>query len=131
MRASRATTRRTGRGDLASPSGGRESGTTAEVPTPGINSGSGAASPLPAATGAADANLGLKAVAPKDNSALPAVEAPAAAPDQINEAAGKTTPPAQAKDPNQKKNPKPAYDKDDESSSKHKKKKGLDKLNPF
>ena len=115
--------------------GGSPSGTGlgVEVLTPGVNvnTGSGAASSLPSATGAADPNLGLKAVAPKDNSALPPVEAPAAAPDQVNDVAGKATPPAQAKDPNQKKNPKPAYDKDDESSSTHKKKKGLDKLNPF
>jgi outer membrane protein assembly factor BamD len=32
---------------------------------------------------------------------------------------------------NGKKAPKPAYDKDEESSSKHKKKKGLAKVNPF
>ncbi len=70
-------------------------------------------------------------MAPEDSSPLPPVEAPAAAPDQVNDAAGKQTPPAQVKDPNQKKNPKPAYDKNDESSSKHKKKKGADKLNPF
>ena len=30
-----------------------------------------------------------------------------------------------------KKTPAPKYDSSDESSSKHKKKKGLDKLNPF
>jgi|HubBroStandDraft_1064217.scaffolds.fasta_scaffold02387_9 outer membrane protein assembly factor BamD len=107
-------------------------GVGVEVLTPGVvNSGAGAASSLPAATGAADPNLGLKAVAPKDNSALPAVEAPAPAPDQVNDVQGKSTPAAEAKDPNQKKNPKPAYDKNDESSSTKKKKKGLDKLNPF
>jgi outer membrane protein assembly factor BamD len=110
-----------------------ESGTGVgvEVLTPGVSTGPGAASSVPAATGAQDPNLGLKAVGPKDTSALPAVEAPAAAPDQVNDVAGKTTPAAQTKDPNQKKNPKPAYDKNDESSSKHKKKKGVDKLNPF
>jgi outer membrane protein assembly factor BamD len=106
-------------------------GVGVEVLTPGINTGSGAASSLPAATGARDPNLGMKAVGPENTSALPPVEAPAAAPDQVNGVADKTTPPAQAKDPNQKKNPKPSYDKDDESSSKHKKKKGVDKLNPF
>ena len=106
-------------------------GVGVEVLTPGINTGSGAASSLPAATGAPDPNLGMKAVGPENTSALPPIEAPAAAPDQVNDAAGKTTPPAQVKDPNQKKNPKPTYDKDDESSSQHKKKKGVDKLNPF
>jgi outer membrane protein assembly factor BamD len=102
-----------------------------EVLTPGVSSGPGAASSLPSATGAADPNNGLKAVGPKDTSALPAVEAPAAAPDQVNDAAGKPQPPAQTKPADQKKNPKPAYDKNDESSSTKKKKKGLDKLNPF
>ncbi len=112
----------------ASPSG---TGLGVEVLTPGVNTSSGAASPLPSATGAADPNLGLKATGPKDNSPLPAVEAPAAAPDQVNDVAGTKQPPAEAKPAGQKKNPKPAYDKDDESSSAHKKKKGLDKLNPF
>jgi outer membrane protein assembly factor BamD len=112
----------------ASPSG---TGLGVEVLTPGINTGAGAASSVPAATGAPDPNLGLNAVGPKDTTALPPVEAPAAAPDQVNDVADKKTPAAQAKDPNQKKNPKPVYDKNDESSSKHKKKKGADKLNPF
>lgn len=116
----------------ASPTGSSPSGTGlgVEVLTPGVNTGSGAASSVPAATGAADPNLGLKAVGPKDNSPLPAVEAPAAAPDQVNDVAGKQTPPAEAK-PAGKKNPKPEYDKNDESSSTHKNKKGVDKLNPF
>jgi outer membrane protein assembly factor BamD len=120
----------------ASPSGASPSGTGVgvEVLTPGVdtvNTGAGAASSAPAATGAADPNLGMNAVGPKDNSPLPAVEAPAAAPDQVNDVAGKQTPPAQTAPANQKKNPKPDYDKNDESSSKHKKKKGVDKLNPF
>jgi outer membrane protein assembly factor BamD len=117
----------------ASPSGASPTGTGigVEVLTPGVNTGPGAASSLNSATGAADPNAGLKAVAPKDNSALPAVEAPAAAPDQVNDAAGTNQPPAQTKQAGQKKNPKPAFDKNDESSSKKKPKKGVDKLNPF
>jgi outer membrane protein assembly factor BamD len=116
-----------------SPAGSSPSGTGVgvEVLTPGVNTGAGAASSLNSATGAPDPNVGLKAVGPKDDSALPAVEAPAAAPDQVNDAEGKQTPAAQTKPANQKKNPKPDYDKNDESSSKKKKKKGLDKLNPF
>jgi outer membrane protein assembly factor BamD len=115
----------------ASPSGASPSGTGVgvEVLTPGVNTGAGAASSLPSATGSADPNAGLKAVGSKD-APLPAVEAPAVAPDQVNDAAGQQTPPGQAK-PAGKKNPKPDYDKNDESSSKHKKKKGVDKLNPF
>src|ERR1700761_3277722 len=117
----------------ASPAGASPSGTGlgVEVLTPGVSTGPGAASSLPSATGTADPNLGLKAVAPKDNSALPPVEAPAAAPDQVNDVAGVKQPPAETKAAGQKKTPKPAYDKNDESSSKKKKKEGLDKLNPF
>jgi outer membrane protein assembly factor BamD len=109
-----------------------------EVLTPGIagsgvSSGSGAASSVPAATGAPDPNNGLHAVGPKDTSALPPVEKPAAAPDQINDVAGVPQPPAPAAPATKgkKKTKAPAEDKNDESSSKKKPKKGLDKLNPF
>jgi outer membrane protein assembly factor BamD len=122
----------------AASSGNSASGTGVgvEVLTPGVNStpvstGPGAASSVPAATGAADPNLGLNAVGPKNTAPLPPVEAPAEAPDQVNDVQGKQTPAADTRNPNQKKNPKPAFDKNDESSSKHKKKKGLDKVNPF
>jgi outer membrane protein assembly factor BamD len=85
---------------------------------------------MPAATGVQDPNYGIAAAGPKNNTALPAIEKPAEAPDQVNEAAGVPQPTAQTKNPNAKKNPKtPTVDKSDESSSK--KKKGLDKLNPF
>ena len=107
----------------------------AEVLTPGVSSGSmtGApisnrASDLDSATGKADPNYGIKAPARPDNSPLPAAEAPAAAPDAVNEVAGKAQPAAQAPG---KKKAKPEFDKNDESSSKHKKKKGIDKLNPL
>ncbi len=124
-------------------SGGASLG--AEILTPGVNDGAAApgtltggaitnrASDAAAATGKADPNYGLGAITPKptDNTPLPAAEAAAPAPDAVNEAAGKAMPAAQQKDPNKKKNAKPAFDKNDESSSKHKKKKGVDKLNPF
>jgi outer membrane protein assembly factor BamD len=83
---------------------------------------------------------GLKAVGPTNNQALPPVEKPAEAPAQINDVhnanaaqvqtgtdAGATA----ANGKTKKKTPAPKYDSSDESSSKHKKKKGLDKLNPF
>ena len=65
---------------------------------------------------------------------LPAIDKPATAPDQINDvkSGGKpqvTTGTTTGKPG--KKNPKPAYNGSDESSSKHKKKTGIDKLNPF
>ena len=109
----------------------------ADVLTPGVSAGSmtgGAitdrASDLNSARGKADPNYGLKAPARPDNSPLPAAEAPQAAPDAVNEAAGKPQPAAQ-QPPAGKKKAKPEFDKNDESSSKHKKKKGVDKLNPL
>jgi outer membrane protein assembly factor BamD len=65
---------------------------------------------------------------------LPAIDKPAETPQQINQVQGGT--PAQVQTsanasgkPGKKK--KAPYDKKDESSSKHKKKTGLDKVNPF
>ena len=68
----------------------------------------------------------------KDPNAQPLapVEKAPAAPEALNEATPGSQPAAQNPQSG-KKNPKPAFDKSDESSSKHKKKKGLDKLNPF
>ncbi len=76
---------------------------------------------------------GLSAVGP-NNTALPAAEKPDAAPDAVNDVAGVKTPQGQAPvlDKNGKpKKVKPEFDKGDESSSTHKKKKGLKKLNPL
>ncbi|HEX3966763.1 MAG TPA: outer membrane protein assembly factor BamD [Edaphobacter sp.] len=92
-----------------------------EILTPGANTGAAA---KPAADG------GLKAVGPENAAPLPAAEKPAAVPDQVNDIDGKPQPAAQTPNANGK-NPKPEFDKSDESSSKHKKKKGLSKLNPF
>jgi outer membrane protein assembly factor BamD len=78
-----------------------------------------------------DANGGLKAVGPDNAVAPPPIEKPAAAPDAVNDVTPGSQPAAQTPPANGKKAPKPAYDKDDESSSKHKKKKGLSKINPF
>ena len=114
----------------AAPSGPRGTGLGVEVLTPGVTTSP--VSNLPAATGAPDPNNGIRSVGPKDTSALPPVEKPAEAPDQVNDLNGQPPqPPAQTKAEGQKKNPKQPYDKDDESSSKHKKKKGLSKLNPL
>jgi outer membrane protein assembly factor BamD len=76
-------------------------------------------------------NGGLKAVGPKDTAALPAPEKAAAAPESVNDVKPGTQPAAQTPNANGKKTGKPEFDKGDESSSKHKKKKGLSKLNPF
>lgn len=81
----------------------------------------------PSSAAASDPNAVVKPVG-STSTALPAAQAPAPAPDQVNdikpgEAVTQTA--AQAK----KKGPK--ADLNDESSSKKKKKKGLGKLNPF
>ncbi len=74
-------------------------------------------------------NNGLSAVGPANSTPLPPVEKAGTAPDAINDVNPATQPATQVK--TGKKNPKPEFDKSEESSSKHKKKKGLDKLNPF
>jgi outer membrane protein assembly factor BamD len=108
--------------------GGSGTGVGVEI----VNHNAAADKDMPAATGAPDANYGLKSVAPKDNTPLPAIEKATAAPDQVNEQEGNKQPAAETRKPGSKKNPKaPAVDKADESSSKKKPKKGLDKLNPF
>jgi outer membrane protein assembly factor BamD len=70
-------------------------------------------------------------VGPENATPLPAVEKPAEAPDQVNAIQPGEAPPAQQPAANGKKNAKPACDKNDESCSTKKPKKGLGKLNPF
>ncbi len=114
----------------------------ATPPTSGVPVGP-AVTPEGAAAAAAAAGVpgaqnpgGLATVGPTDNKPLPPVEKPADAPAQTNDVhnaaqvqtgtdAGATT------NGKKKKTPAPKFDSSDESSSKHKKKKGLDKLNPF
>jgi len=80
-----------------------------------------------------DPNAVVKSVKSTDV-ALPAPEAPAAPPEQVNDIKPGAVP-AQgtAADPNATKNSKkkPKLDQSEESSSKKKKKKGMSKLNPF
>ncbi len=98
---------------------------TMGVPTQGTSLG---VSVVGAPSG--DPNALVKPVGP-NTAALPAAEAPAAAPDQVNDIKAGAAPqgPIPSADGKQKKGPK--ADLDDESSSKKKKKKGLKKLNPF
>jgi outer membrane protein assembly factor BamD len=79
---------------------------------------------------------GLATVGPTDNKPLPPVEKPADAPAQTNDVHNAAqvqtgTDAGAATNAKKKKTPAPKFDSSDESSSKHKKKKGLDKLNPF
>ncbi len=80
-------------------------------------------------------NGGLPAVAPKNNTPLPATQAPTEAPNQVNDVTHSGHAVNTADQSNttsgKKKSPKPKFNSKDASSSKHKKKKGLDKLNPF
>jgi outer membrane protein assembly factor BamD len=109
----------------APPAGG--TGVGAEV----ISSPNAVGPAAPAGTGgggaSADPNALVKPVGPV-NTTLPAAEAPAKAPDQINDVKPGEVPQPSATDANKK---KPKADLSDESSSKKKKKKGLAKINPF
>ncbi len=87
--------------------------------------------PAEAQPAAAPADGGLKAVGPTDATPLPAVEKPAEAAEQVNDVKPSGTSQAAAPASDAKKTPKPAYDPSQDSSSKHKKKTGLGKLNPF
>jgi outer membrane protein assembly factor BamD len=83
------------------------------------------------ATTTEDPNAVVKPVE-NTTTTLPAAEAPAAAPAQINDIKPGSTPAATPADANAKPTKKkPKLDESDEASSKKKKKKGLSKLNPF
>ena len=93
-----------------------------------VNAPSGASGGTPSGNSpAADPNAVIKAVGP-ESTAIPAAEAPAPAPNQVNDI--KNPAPASNTADSKKKKP-PKADLSDESSSKKKKKKGLGKLNPF
>src|SRR5882757_80563 len=111
-------------------------------PTSGVPVGP-AVTPEGAAAAAAAAGVpgaqnpgGLATVGPTDNKPLPPVVKPADAPPQTNDVHNAAqvqtgTDAGAATNAKKKKTPAPKFDSSDESSSKHKKKKGLDKLNPF
>ncbi|MGH9617568.1 MAG: outer membrane protein assembly factor BamD, partial [Acidobacteriaceae bacterium] len=78
-------------------------------------------------------NGGLPVVGPPNSAPLPATQKAAPAPDQVNDV-GQTGHPVNTVNEatgRKKKNPKPKFVGKEESSSAHKKKKGLHKLNPF
>ncbi len=112
----------------ATPAGTSGTAMGVQIITPSSTPAASSA-PAPASAPAVDTG-GLKAVGPPDATPLPAIEKPAAAPDTVNDVQPGTQPAAQQANPNGKKT-KPEFDKSDESSSKHPKKKGLKKLNPF
>jgi outer membrane protein assembly factor BamD len=131
--------------DVQEGQGGGSTGNTVtvEVPTANTPAGEGAtgaaSTPVepPASTPPANNTAPIIApVGPTNNQPLPAIEKPAEAPQQINEVpAGQRQAQVQtgatASGKPTKKSKKVPYDKKDESSSKHKKKEGVHKLNPF
>ncbi len=112
-----------------------DSGNTA-IPGSGAAPAAGTGTPNPANAENPDAVYGLKQpVAPTGNTVLPPVDKPAEAPDQVNDVkrtggntAQVTTGTTASGRHHGKKAP---YDAGKESSSKHKRKSGLNKLNPF
>jgi outer membrane protein assembly factor BamD len=108
------------------------------VGPPVTSEGAATAAAAAGVTGAQNQG-GLATVGPTNNQPLPPVEKPAEAPAQTNDvksgsAAAQVQTGTDAGATNgksKKKTPAPKFDQSDESSSKHKKKKGLDKLNPF
>jgi outer membrane protein assembly factor BamD len=112
------------------------SSTGAAPPAAAPPASEGTTAPAPAPAGAAD-NYGLKAVGPANTAPLPPVEKPSEAQTQVNDVKGGATGNAQVETgtpvpgKKHKKNPKVKTDQSSESSSTNKKKKGIDKLNPF
>jgi outer membrane protein assembly factor BamD len=107
-----------------------------QVEAPSGSNATPAASDVPPPNGEPHSNAEplVAPVGPVNAKPLPSVDKPADAPQQINEvqpgnSAQVNTGANASGKPNKKK--KAPYDKKDESSSKHKKKTGLDKLNPF
>jgi outer membrane protein assembly factor BamD len=124
-------------GAAATPdAGGSGNGEPAAASPAGERAVEGAAgSPANEAVPAANTRTLVAPVGPVNTQPLPAVDKPAEAPQQLNQvpAGGNaqvaTGANASGKPTNKKK--KAPYDKKDESSSKHKKKTGLDKVNPL
>ena len=103
-----------------------------QMQAPGEGTGVGVqilSAPNSPATAQTDPNALVKPVVPANN-ALPSADAPAVAPNQVNDIKpGENPTPRPAVTKGKPKKPK--VDQSDESSSKKKKKKGLGKLNPF
>jgi outer membrane protein assembly factor BamD len=130
-------------------SGSVGNGASVEITNGNAGSGSSAASPggaapaneaapvngaAPANNPAAAADPVIKPVGPPENKPLPAIDKPAVAPAQINDVkpgSGQGAQVTTGATSSGKKVKKAPYNSKEESSSKHKKKKGLDKLNPF
>jgi len=112
------------------PNGGAPAASAPAAPADGSGSGSAA---TPSATLHSNGEPLAQPVGPTNTQPLPAVDKPAETPEQINQvptgtSTVQTGANASGKPAKKKKAP---YNKKDESSSKHKKKTGIDKINPF
>ncbi len=119
-------------GSVPASTGGNSVGVT--ILSPGATNGTPASAPASAPpAGAAAPNYGFAPVGPAKTE-LPPIEKAGDAPDAVNDVAGQKTPEGQTPTLDKKgniKKTKPEFDKGEESSSTHKKKKGLKKINPF
>jgi len=123
----------------AAGSGGSGAGSTVTATIVAAPSSAAAASPAttPAANSATPAAAGnpiIQPVGPTNNTALPPVDKPTVAGNQINDVKGGA--PAQiatgaTAENGKKKKKKAPYNSKEESSSQHKQKRGVKKLNPF
>jgi outer membrane protein assembly factor BamD len=129
----------TSSGSDAAPSGG---GGNAAAPASGAAGGASGAGSAAIATplreGSPDGTVkapaetpAVSAVGPVENKPLPAIDKPAEAGQQINDVKSGGAQVNTGTTASGKKSKKAPYNSKDESSSKHKKKKGIDKLNPF
>jgi len=116
--------------EIVRPGSDSQTPITAPATPPAFPGTTPAAAPATTPATPPDTTGGIGPVGPPNAAPLPPVEKAATAPDPINDAATVKQPAAQAPPANGKK-PKPTTDKNTESSSKHKPKKGLGKLNPF
>ena len=113
---------------LVEGSGAGAAGAPAGATAPGAAPGGAAPAAAPAAKAESPV---VKPVGPVNNQPLPAVDKPAEAPNQINDVKSGGAQVNTGATANGKKPKKAPYNSSDESSSKHKKKKGLSKINPF
>jgi outer membrane protein assembly factor BamD len=118
--------------DSAAPQGSGNPAPRDTVEAQPVDAAGAAAAAAAAGVPGAQNPGGVAGVHP-DNTALPAVEKPAAIASQTNDVqtGNGAAQVATGTDAGANSKKKPKYDSSDESSSKHKKKKGLDKLNPF
>ncbi len=118
--------------EIVQPSGDQAPAKPGNTAFPGATPATGDPAPQSASPQQTPAQSGgLGPVGPPATPQLAPIQHADQAPDPINEVKTASQPAQTASTDNSKKKPKPAYDSAQESSSKHKPKKGLKKLNPL